>query len=76
MRAAIRNAHRQDETAADATAEREQVGSAQTLDEACITGEDDAEQLACIEFLAGEHAQLGEDAGERLLGLVDDEDGS
>jgi hypothetical protein len=64
----------EDETASDATAEREQVGSAQTLDEACVTGEDDAEQLASIEFLAGEHAQLGEDAGERFLSLVDDED--
>jgi hypothetical protein len=30
-------------------------------------------QLPGVEVLAGEHAQLGEDAGERFLSLVDDE---
>ena len=50
--------------------------AAEALGEAGVAGEDDAEQLLGIEVLAGEDAQLAEDGGEGLLGLVDDEHGA
>jgi hypothetical protein len=64
----------EDEAAADAATEWHQLGAAKTLDQTCITGEDDTEELARIEILAGQHTQLTQDGGKRLLGLVDDED--
>ena len=50
--------------------------AAQALGEPGVAGEDDAEQLLGVEVLAGEDAQLAEDGGEGLLGLVDDEHGA
>src|SRR5665213_14125 len=64
----------EDEPAADAAAERHQLGAAEALDQARVAGEDDTEELARVELLAGKDAQLVEDGGQRLLGLVDDED--
>jgi len=66
----------QGEAAADAAAEGGQLGGPESMGEAPVAGEDDAEELARIEVLAGEDAQLAEDGGEGLLGLVDDEDGA
>src|SRR5258708_5881657 len=63
------------ETASDPAAERKQVWSAKALAESGVPGEDDAEELTGIELFAGENAQLVEDGGEGLLGLIDDEDG-
>ena len=65
----------EDESAADARAERQELGRAQSLGEPRVAGEDDAEELLGIEVLAGEDAQLVEDGGEGLLRFVDDEDG-
>ena len=59
---------------ADARAEREEVWGAEALRESGVACEDDAEELLGVEVLAGEDAQLVEDGGESLLGLVDDED--
>ena len=64
------------EPASDARAEGQQLGGAQALGQSRVAGEDDAEQLLGVEVLAGQDAQLAEDGGEGLLGLVDDEDGA
>ncbi len=63
------------EPAADAAAERQKLGRAQALDEARVASEDDAEQLARVELLAGQDTQLVEDGREGFLGLVDDQTG-
>ena len=64
----------EDEVTADAITEGEQIRGTEALDEASVTGEDDAEKLPGIEILAGQEAELGEDGGERLLSFIDDED--
>jgi hypothetical protein len=65
----------EDEATADTTAEGEEIRGTEAFDEAPVAGEDDAEQLAGIEILAGEETELGKDGGVGLLRLVDDEDG-
>ena len=64
------------ETTADARAKGQELGRAETLGQSRVAGEDDAEELFAIELFAGQDAQLAEDSGEGLLGLVDDEDGA
>ena len=61
------------EAAADAAAEARQVRVLEALGKTMVAGEDDAEELLGVEALAGEDAELVEDVGEHLLGLVDDE---
>ena len=46
---------------------------AQPLGQAGVAGEDDAEELTAVEILGGEDAQLVEDGGLGLLGLVEDQ---
>ena len=65
----------EDEPSSDPAAERQEVWGPKALDEAGVSGEYDAEELAGVELLAGEDAQLVEDGDEGLLRLVDDEDG-
>jgi hypothetical protein len=66
----------QDETAADAAAEGQEVRGAQLVDEAMVAGEDDTEELVGIEVFTGEDTKLAEDGSQGFLGLVDDEDGT
>ncbi len=61
---------------ADARAEGQELGRAESLGQAGVASEDNAEQLFAVELLAGQDAQLAEDGGESLLGLVDDEHGA
>ena len=53
----------EDEAAADAGAEGQQLGGAEALGEAGVAGEDDAEELSGVEVLAGEDAQLARARG-------------
>jgi hypothetical protein len=66
----------EDEPATDAAAEGQELFLSEALGQAAVAGEDDAEQGARVEFLAGEEAELVEDGIEHLLSLVDDEDGT
>jgi hypothetical protein len=51
----------EDQAPADATAEGEQLGSAEALGQTGVAGEDDAEQLLGIELFAGQDPELVED---------------
>lgn len=64
------------EPAPNTTTEGHQVGRAESLGQSFIAGEDDAEKRAGIEVLAGKQAQLVEDIGAHLLGLINEEDGA
>ena len=44
---------------------------ANALDQTCITGDDDTEELARVEILAGQDTHLAQDGGERFLSLVE-----
>lgn len=63
----------EDEPAANATAERLQVGCAQAFGGALVTGQYHAKELAGVEILGGEHTQFVEDGGEVLLCFVDNQ---
>jgi len=44
---------------------RASARATKALDQTCVTGEDDTEELAGVEFLAGQDTQLAEDGSQR-----------
>lgn len=59
--------------AADAGAEREQFGRAESLGQPPVAREHDAQERLGIEVLARKHAQFAKDGREHFLGFVNDE---
>jgi hypothetical protein len=66
----------EEEAAANARGEGEEVGMAQAVGEAVVTGEDDAQEGMGVEGFGGEETDFAQDAGVHFLGFIDDEDGA
>jgi hypothetical protein len=64
------------EAGADSAGDRQELLGAELVGQSAVTAEDDSGDGAGVAIGTGEDAQLGQDAGVHLLGLVDKQHGS